>query len=66
MPSPSDSVLPGLPGYHPYNLQPWTLQVVISVTVLALVSVTLRLTSRRLNGQKPWWDDWMILFSMVR
>ncbi|KAK3290486.1 uncharacterized protein B0H64DRAFT_452552 [Chaetomium fimeti] len=39
----ADSVLPGIPGYDPHNLQPWTVEVVASVTVLAVVSVALRL-----------------------
>lgn len=64
MPS-SISQLPGLPGYDSNNLQPWTLQVVISMTVLALLSVGLRLLSRHIKVQKLWWDDWLILFSMV-
>ncbi|KAI6779238.1 uncharacterized protein J7T54_007765 [Emericellopsis cladophorae] len=64
MPIPPESQLPGLPGFDPDNLQPWTIQVVVSVTVLALCSTVLRVVSRRLNSQKLWWDDWMILFSM--
>ena len=65
-PSPSDSKLPGLPGHNPNNIQPWTVQVVTSVTVLAFVSVVLRIWSRHIKAQKLWWDDWMIIFSMVR
>lgn len=65
MPSSSESQLPGLPGYDPHNIQPWIMQVVIIMTVLALASVCLRLVSRHLKGQKLWWDDWVILFSMV-
>lgn len=64
--STSESKLPGLPGYDPQNIQPWTVSVVASVTVLAFVSVVLRVLSRHINGQKLWWDDWMIMFSMVR
>ncbi|EGY19006.1 hypothetical protein VD0002_g1956 [Verticillium dahliae] len=60
----SKSQLPGLPGYNPDNLQPWVIQVVVSMTVLALASVVLRLFSRRFKGQELWWDDWMIIFSM--
>jgi hypothetical protein len=60
-----DSVLPGIPGYDPHNIQPWTVEVVASVTVLAVVSVALRLYSRHLKGQKLWWDDYMIIFSQV-
>ena len=58
-------VLPGLPGFDPHNLQPWTVQVVSSVTVLAAVFVGLRLLSRKLKRQPLWWDDWMIIFSFV-
>jgi hypothetical protein len=61
----ADSSLPGVPGYDPDNLQPWTVAVVASVTVLATVAVALRLFSRPLNAQKLWWDDYMIIFSLV-
>ncbi|KAK7417437.1 hypothetical protein QQX98_004556 [Neonectria punicea] len=64
MSSSSESQLPGLPGYNPHNIQPWIMQVVIIMTVLAVTSVGLRLVSRHLKGQKLWWDDWVILFSM--
>ncbi|EPE10560.1 integral membrane protein [Ophiostoma piceae UAMH 11346] len=60
----SASVLPGLKGYNPDNLQPWTVGVVASVTVLATVSVIMRLVCRRLNRQTLWWDDYMIIFSL--
>ena len=56
----------GLKGYNPDNLQPWTVQVVVSVTVLAAACVALRLFSRHLKAQKLWWDDYFIMFSMVR
>ncbi|VUC20453.1 unnamed protein product, partial [Clonostachys rosea] len=36
---------------------------VISVTLLALLSVGLRLISRRLKHQRLWWDDCMAMFS---
>jgi hypothetical protein len=65
MASPGKSQLPGLPGYDPDNIQPWLVQVVTAMTILVVVSVALRLVSRRIMGQKLWWDDWMILFSMV-
>lgn len=65
MSSDGKSVLPGLPGYDPDSLQPWTVAVVVSVTVLALLAIGLRLLSRRLNRQPLWWDDKMIVFSMV-
>jgi hypothetical protein len=61
----SQSVLPGLPGFNPDDLQPWTVSVVVSMTILALTSVGVRLISRRIKGQPLWWDDYMILFSMV-
>lgn len=59
------SVLPGIKGYDPDNLQPWTVRVVASVTVLATVSVILRLVCRRLNRQSLWWDDYTIIFSLL-
>lgn len=65
MSSPSDSQLPGIPGFDPHNIQPWTVAVVVSMTILALLSVVLRLVSRRIKGQQLWWDDYMIIFSMV-
>lgn len=46
------------------DLQPWSIAVTTSVTVLAFVSVCLRLLSRWEKAQSLWWDDWMILFSM--
>ncbi|KAL8371689.1 hypothetical protein RB595_001476 [Gaeumannomyces hyphopodioides] len=59
------SIFPGIPGYDPQNVQPWTVEVVVSVTVLAAVSVVLRIWSRHLKGQALWWDDYMIVFSMI-
>lgn len=47
------------------NLQVWIIEVVVSVTALSVIAVALRLWSRRLKKQALWWDDWMILFSMV-
>ncbi|KAE8145013.1 integral membrane protein [Aspergillus avenaceus] len=46
------------------NLQPWAIATTTSVTVLAFVTVCLRLLSRYERKQKLWWDDWMIIFSM--
>ncbi|KAL6874276.1 GPCR, PTH11-type [Trichoderma longibrachiatum] len=60
----SPSVLPGLPGYNPENLQPWTVQVVTAMTILAVGCVALRIVSRRLRKQKLEWDDRMIIFSV--
>ncbi len=62
----SKSVLPGIPGYNADNLQPWSVAVLSSMTVLATVAVGLRMLSRYLKGQKLWWDDYMIAFSLVR
>ncbi|CEI68396.1 unnamed protein product [Fusarium venenatum] len=61
-----ESQLPGLPGFDRNNIQPWTVEVVVSMTILALASCGLRLYSRHLKAQKLWWDDYVILFSMVR
>ncbi|GKT51929.1 satratoxin biosynthesis SC1 cluster protein 4 [Colletotrichum spaethianum] len=66
MPSDSGpSQLPGLPGFDPQNIQPWTVEVVVSVTLLALISVALRLFSRHTKGQQLWWDDYLIVWSML-
>jgi hypothetical protein len=64
MVSSQDSVLPGLPGFDAHDIRPWTVKVVVSVTLLAVTSVVLRLWSRRLKGQQLWWDDWLLVFSM--
>ena len=32
---------------------------------LALASVIMRLTSRRIRGTKLWWDDYLIVFALV-
>jgi hypothetical protein len=52
--------------YRSDNLQPWEIATVVSVTGLALVAVGLRMLSRYERKQSLWWDDWMIIFSMVR
>lgn len=59
------SVLPGLHGFDPNNLQPWLVQVTASMTVLAFLCVVLRIASRRIRQQEIGWDDRMIVFSMV-
>lgn len=61
----AESQLPGLPGFNPHTIQPWTVSVVVSMTILSLVSVALRLVSRRIKKQPLWWDDYMIIFAMV-
>jgi hypothetical protein len=50
---------------NPDNLQPWVTATVSSVTVLAFTAVCLRLLSRYERKQQLWWDDWMIIWSMV-
>lgn len=47
------------------NLTQWTTATTAAVTVLAFVCVCLRIISRLERKQKLWWDDWMIIFSMV-
>ncbi|PKX99704.1 hypothetical protein P168DRAFT_322889 [Aspergillus campestris IBT 28561] len=47
------------------SLQRWAAATTIAVTVLAFVSVCLRLLSRWERKQKLWWDDWIILWSMA-
>ncbi|EFX05264.1 integral membrane protein [Grosmannia clavigera kw1407] len=60
----TDPAFPGLRGYDPDNLQHWTVGVVTAMTVLATLSVVLRLVSRYLKGQSLWWDDYAIIFSL--
>lgn len=49
----------------PDDLQPWSIAVTASMTSLAFVCVCLRLLSRYERKQALWWDDYMIVFSMV-
>lgn len=53
-----------LEGY-PDNLQPWSIRVAVAVTILALVSVLLRILARWEKRQELWWDDYLIIWSMV-
>lgn len=62
---PSESKLPGLPGYHPYDIQPQLLAVGVGAAVIGFVSVLLRLQSRWITRQSLWWDDWMNIFAGV-
>ncbi|TLS22197.1 uncharacterized protein PpBr36_10033 [Pyricularia pennisetigena] len=59
------SKLPGLPGFHPETIQPWIVAVEVSVNVLAVVSVGMRLLSRRIKRWQLWWDDYTIIFSLM-
>ncbi|KAJ5228573.1 hypothetical protein N7489_009281 [Penicillium chrysogenum] len=47
------------------SLQPWSIATTASVTVLAFVTVCLRLLARYERMQKLWWDDYMVIFSML-
>ncbi|KAF7522616.1 hypothetical protein PCG10_007336 [Penicillium crustosum] len=47
------------------SLQQWSIATTASVTVLAFVSVCLRLLARYERMQKLWWDDYMVIFSML-
>ncbi|KIW06741.1 uncharacterized protein PV09_02434 [Verruconis gallopava] len=47
------------------NLQPWTVRVVASMTALATTAVLLRFCSRYLKRAPLWWDDGMVLFSLL-
>lgn len=56
----------GVPKYSPKAMRIWIVLVVSWTTFLAFAFVALRLWSRRIRKQRLWWDDYMILFSMVR
>lgn len=45
--------------------QPLVLGISISVWLLAMLSIALRVVSRRIKGASLWWDDWIILVSIV-
>lgn len=62
VPTTPASRIPGLPGLHPNNFKTMT----VSMTLLSLPSVCLRSVSRRTKAQQLWWDDSLILTSMVR
>ncbi|KAJ6124990.1 hypothetical protein N7471_012307 [Penicillium samsonianum] len=47
------------------SLQDWSVATTASVTVLAFVTVCLRLLARYERMQKLWWDDYMVIFSML-
>lgn len=47
------------------NLQEWSIATTAAVTALAFVAVCLRLLARYERKQALWWDDWLIIFSMV-
>ncbi|EED22640.1 conserved hypothetical protein [Talaromyces stipitatus ATCC 10500] len=51
--------------HGPDDLQPWSIAVTASMTSLAFICVCLRLLSRYERKQALWWDDYMIVFSMV-
>lgn len=55
----------GVPHSKPGPLRRWLILVVSWMTTLAILSIGLRLLSRRIRKQKLWWDDYMIMFSMV-
>lgn len=44
----------------------WLLTIVCSSVVLVILFAVLRITSRRLMRQKIWWDDYLILITVVR
>ncbi|PGH03997.1 hypothetical protein AJ79_07230 [Helicocarpus griseus UAMH5409] len=50
---------------NPDTLQPWTKATTAAVTVLAFVSVCLRLLARYEKKQSLWWDDWLMALSML-
>lgn len=50
---------------NPNNLQPWSIATTAAVTALSFVAVCLRLLSRYERKQPLWWDDWLIMWSMV-
>jgi hypothetical protein len=46
--------------------RPAIIAVSIVTWVLALLAVGLRLVCRQMKGVRLWWDDWLIIASLVR
>lgn len=57
--------VPGIPNYPPKQMRVWALSIASIMSFLAFVSISMRLLSRRIRAQPLWWDDYMIMFSMV-
>lgn len=55
----------GVPKYGPKGLRTWIVLCVTWTTIFAFLAIALRLWSRRIRRQKLWWDDYLIIFSMV-
>lgn len=55
----------GVPHYGPKGMRAWIIVVVTWMMTLACVSIILRVLSRRVRKQKLWWDDYLVMFSMV-
>lgn len=66
MPFKDEANIPGVPNYTPAQMRTWALVVASVMSFLAATSIVLRLLSRRIRQQKLWWDDKLIMFSMVR
>lgn len=56
----------GVPSYPPKQMRVWALSVASVMSFLAFVSISMRLISRHIRAQPLWWDDYIIMFSMVR
>lgn len=59
------SYVPGVPRYEPAGMRRWIILVVAFMTTLAFMAVAARLWCRHIRKQKFWWDDYLIMFSMV-
>lgn len=55
----------GVPHYSPAGMRVWIVLCVSFTTTLSIIVVGLRILSRRIRKQPLWWDDYLIMFSMV-
>lgn len=55
-----------VPNNEQTSLQQWLERIIVAMALLALLATSLRIGSRRLNGQALWWDDWFAVLNMVR
>lgn len=61
----NEANIPGVPNYDPAQMRRWALVVASVMSFLAAVAICLRLLCRRIRKQPLWWDDYLIMFSMV-
>lgn len=57
--------VPGVPTFEPAAMRKWMIATASWTTAVAICFVLLRLLSRHIRKQRLWWDDQLLLISMV-